>query len=440
MKAALQSVVTSADYLRFQFEDDTVAPMITDTDMWDMMDVVINACGPLLLLLRLTDSNAPTLSKLRASVDMVKSKMVDSGNDTITDRIAAAYHKRAPQLCSDIANAAYVLDPQFIQKSKSAPPDVMISFWTVARESLHIVDDGRWRAVRRTLVAELTAFRMKTGGFGLEDYETDNACAFWVAAGCHAPVLKKLALRLCPLPCASSEAERNWQELKQNLTKNRNRMGKEKLEKMIFVRRFIRLKRAMCFDDNNPGYKEWVQKMLKEVANDGEDDSDDGLGPQTDDDDVIDQLIFQDRIEEGEQGKINGKEPGEPEVALGDLKKDNAAKSWLYEKYIHMNFVDRNPNGAPDDPPLEDESQWEHRVVTNVRWWRRHGYAVASSIRGATVADQSHEMYFINESLLEMIRLSPYNTKAMASQVNVVTAAAPAADIVPAEGALVRSI
>ena len=72
-------------------------------------------------------------------------------------------------------------------------------------------------------------------------------------------------------------------------------MSKDKLEKMIFVRRFIRLKRAMCFADNDPDYKKWVTEMLKEVADDGADDSDD----------TLDQLIFQTHIEEGEQGKIN---------------------------------------------------------------------------------------------------------------------------------------
>ena len=151
---------------------------------------------------------------------------------TLQDKIAAAFHARVPELCSDLANAAYVLDPQFIAKSRTAPGDVMTSFWKVARGSLHILDDDIWRQSRHTLVAELAAFRMKTGGFGLEDYETEDACGFWVAAGCHAPLLAKLALRLCPLPCSSSEAERNWQELKSNLTKKRNRMNKEKMEKL----------------------------------------------------------------------------------------------------------------------------------------------------------------------------------------------------------------
>ena len=37
--------------------------------------------------------------------------------------------------------------------------------------------------------------------------------------------------------------------------------------------------------------------------------------------------VFQDDIESGEQGRINGTEPGEPIVPLTEWKKDNAAKS-----------------------------------------------------------------------------------------------------------------
>ena len=96
-----------------------------------------------------------------------------------------------------------------------------------------------------------------------------------------------------------------------------------------------------------------------------------------------------------------------------------------------MYFVDKNPYGD-NDVPLEDETEWEHRYVTNVTWFRRTGYALTTAIRGATMDDQSHETYFINESLLEMIRDSPHNTKLMASQL---AAAATTAAAAPAEGA-----
>ena len=95
------------------------------------MEVIIKACGPLLLLLRLADSNVPTLCKIKGTVDLVKSKMIDTGADSLTDRISAAFHSHIPDLTSDIANAVYVLDPQ---QSKNAGQDVMRSFWTVVRE------------------------------------------------------------------------------------------------------------------------------------------------------------------------------------------------------------------------------------------------------------------------------------------------------------------
>ena len=94
-------------------------------------------------------------------------------------------------------------------------------------------------------------------------------------------------------------------------------------------------------------------------------------------------------------------------------------------------------------PPMP--RRWRTRlngsIVSSLTWcgsYRRKGHAVETAIRGATVDNQSHEKYFINENLLQMIRVSPHNTKLMASQLNAVTttaAAAPAADVGPAEGA-----
>ena len=120
-----------------------------------------------------------------------------------------------------------------------------------------------------------------------------------------------------------------------------------------------------------------------------------------------------DSIEPEEQLRINGK--GNPPVPLTELKKDNAAKSWLFEKYYDMCFVDKNPeedNASAD--PLEDENEWEHRVIKDVVWWKKKGYAVETLLWG-DVVDQSVERYQINEVLLQMIRNSPHNSRVMYS-------------------------
>ena len=135
--------------------------------------------------------------------------MIDSGNHTLEDQIAVAFHNSDPELECDVSNAAYVLDPQFVSKSrKNSDSDVMKSFWKVSRDVLRIKDATKWRKVRQDIVGELTNFRMYSGGFAMEDYGVDT-CAFWTVAGCHAPTLRTITLCLTPLPCSSGAAERN---------------------------------------------------------------------------------------------------------------------------------------------------------------------------------------------------------------------------------------
>ena len=189
------------------------------------------------------------------------------------------------------------------------------------------------------------------------------------------------------------------------MTKTRNRLDKDKVQKMVFVRRFLKLKRSVCMDESDAGFSGWVELLLKDASG-----SSDGVGSSSGDEKT--QKKFMDVIETGEQGKINGREPGRPAVGLTELKKDNAAKSWLFEKYYDMCFVDKNPEGDELAPPLADKSKWEHRIIKDVVWWRSYGYTVETHLQGG-VANQSVKKYQINRSLLRMIRESPNNKCAM---------------------------
>ena len=414
MRDALQQLVESEEYARFDFEGDVFAERVADGDVFRKVTRITRAAGPMLLLLRLADSSSSSLSKLKGTVDYISSLMIDNGNHTLEDQISVAFHNRAPELECDVSNAAYVLDPQFVSKSRNnSDASVMKSFWKVSREVLRVKDDTKWRKVRQDMVGELANFRMCSGGFAMEDYGVDT-CAFWTVAGCHAPNLRKIALCLTPLPCSSGAAERNWQEVKLTMTKKRNRLSRAKVEKMMFVRRFEKLKRNLFNDKNDHGFKEWVHelflKSLKATGSDVTDDDDEGTS------DEEDETIFRDHIEPGEQGRINGQEPGEPPVSLTNLKKDNGAKSWLFEKYYGMKFVDKNPEGDAEDDDLEDESDWEHREIKNIVWWRHQGYSVETHLYGDPES-QSIERYLINSTLHKMIRDSPHNKRRISSHV-----------------------
>ena len=411
MRDALQQLVESEEYTRFDFDGDVFAARLSDGDVFRKVARITRAAGPVLLLLRLADSSSSSLSKLKGTVDYISSLMIDSGNHTLEDQIAVAFHNRAPELECDVANAAYVLDPQFVSKSRiNSDPDVMKSFWKVSRDVLRIKDATKWRKVRQDIVGEMANFRMCSGGFAMEDYGVDT-CAFWTVAGCHAPTLRTIALRLTPLPCSSGAAERNWQEVKLTMTKSRNRLDRAKVEKMMFVRRFEKLKRNLFNEKNDYGFKEWVQelfaKSLKATPSDVSEDDGEEIGE--------DEPIFCDHIESGEQRRINGQEPGQPPITLTNLKKDNAAKSWLFEKYYGIKFVDKNPEGDAEDDDLQDDSCWEHRVIKNIVWWKKKGYAVDTHLYGDPES-QSIERYLINSTLHKMIRDSPHNTRQMSSQ------------------------
>ena len=126
--------------------------------------------------------------------------------------------------------------------------------------------------------------------------------------------------------------------------------------------RFLRLKHKLFTGDvtSEAPFSEWIEELLKQVAGGNDDNGDDDNG----DDDENGAGMFQDSIEPGEQERINGaREPGQPPVGSTRLKKCNASRSWLFEKYFQMEFVDKNPEGDADDEPLEDESLWERRLL-----------------------------------------------------------------------------
>ena len=52
--------MTSEEYRKFDFENDIFAPRLETRVVWSLMEIIVKAAGPVLLLLRLVDSNAPT--------------------------------------------------------------------------------------------------------------------------------------------------------------------------------------------------------------------------------------------------------------------------------------------------------------------------------------------------------------------------------------------
>ena len=113
--------------------------------------------------------------------------------------------------------------------------------------------------------------------------------------------------------------------------------------------------------------KPWIAELMKKMIS---------LGIRGDDPTFAESdtwPIFLDYIQEGEQGKINGKEPGLATIGLARLKKMSSCKIWLYSKYYGIIFLDKNPEGENDDEPLGDEQLWEEHEIFDMSWVKKKG-------------------------------------------------------------------
>ena len=102
---------------------------------------------------------------------------------------------------------------------------------------------------KQRLMAQLQVFRFPMGAFSRStdagDYTMSDRVCSWATYGYCAADLKLVALALTPLSCGSGCAERNWTACKSVLNKRRNRLGKDQLERIVFVWTWSRLQHAL---------------------------------------------------------------------------------------------------------------------------------------------------------------------------------------------------
>ena len=119
--------------------------------------------------------------------------------------------------------------------------------------------------------------------------------------------------------------------------------------------------------------------------------------------------IFEDKFEAWEQNAIDGTGPG-PRILLGVVKRDNASRFRLQEKYKGLFFVDKDADGdnqyyeAHGDPL--PSSDWEHRIV-GIVWQNHKGLSVET--KECKDPNGPSTNYLINKTLIRMIQESNRN-------------------------------
>jgi len=384
------------------------------------MQRVVDTLGPLLLLCRLADGQKPVISKLYGTQLYVRSKLEQSattgGPGSIEAKILQVFLQRWDEMQSDIVQATYMLEPLFVDTSKTSAA-CTIKLWALAHRVLQIDDDNEWTNLHNVMVEQLSKFQDK--GRGLQHMSSPAAwvnlhekCAltWWLSWGIEVPELQKLAIKIVPLMVGSGPAERTWKDVGNVLTKNRNRLGVATCLDLVYVRMFLRRELKLITDQELEQFKEWETELLRQASfYAGDPDPDSGEDRPT--------RIFNDTFEaweqnaaDGTRARAGGRAPRRVRP-LGDVRTDKRSQFRLQEKYKGLYLVDKDPSddngyyGGGGDPL--PRAEWEHRKIIGLVWQQRKGWRVETKLCHNLTGPS--ENYIIEPNLITMIKESGRN-------------------------------
>ena len=193
------------------------------------------------------------------------------------------------------------------------------------------------------LAAQLSRFQSKGGNLphmsspaAWVNLHSKCALEWWTSWGQEVPELQRLACKIVPLLIGSGPAERTWKDVDSILTKKRNRLKVQTALDILYVRTWLRREIKIVSDEELEMFKTWETELLHRAEfYDGE------IEPVGR---VRERRIFEDRIEDWELNATDGSGPG-PRIALGQVKRNGAAKFRLQEKYKGLYFIDKDPDG-----------------------------------------------------------------------------------------------
>jgi hypothetical protein len=301
LKASLQATVVDADYVAKNYKDaasteestgtgktirtnkgaTTKKLVLDDEGFWARVKTHVDVTKPIVKMLRRFDTSAPAIGKVYSSWFEL-GEHLEQSNAPFKSKSLEQHADRWAYGHSDIAAAAYVLDPEFHEHDTSANEEVMMGFLNTV-EKIGILKKVRescyadaWKARRAAIgddpsklksydayptyptvkdkdvaafckaaSAQLTIYRSKKGIFSrqwvMEAARESPAYLWWDANGASCAELQYVARLVLAQPASASICERINSEFAFVKDARRNRLEHGRANKLVALFHNLRL-------------------------------------------------------------------------------------------------------------------------------------------------------------------------------------------------------
>lgn len=212
-------------------------------DIWIKVNAYHNILKPILVATTKLESDAAVISEVPQMLDYVKEIMSSalSTCEVVTEEeeryIIGAIGKRQHFVEKPIHFAANILDPRF--RGLKLTPEKVAKGQEFINQYAGILQKNTAK-----IMANLAEYRAKSGFYsqtGIWTTVDHIEPRTWWRGLCNCQILSSVARKLLSIPPSSASTERNWSLFGNTLTRCRNRITTERLQKLITVRANIRL-------------------------------------------------------------------------------------------------------------------------------------------------------------------------------------------------------
>jgi hypothetical protein len=293
LKAELKYIVDLPDYAKQDFkkksggeepDDDTDGEggvrkiLLDEAGFWEPLVAALKILTPVVVLLRLCDSQKPAMGKVYDRMFLLKAKAEES---TISwaPKAVEKIEARWEYLHSFMHGAGYAFDPEFLEMTdqwdEAITNGAMEIIERLCLRECMLQNKGRYSNPLVSLTTtseevvemaaacelELSTFKKREGIFTkatvLLNAKRMEPAAWWDMYGKHLPILSSVAKSVLAQVVCASAAERNWSVYGQIKSIGRSRLGHETSDKLVYCHEALALREKLQKASYKPSVEKW---------------------------------------------------------------------------------------------------------------------------------------------------------------------------------------